>query len=224
VTRPAAGEGVIKFKLRHSTARLSDEAGALARRLVGWRRIFRRVGLIGREAGRYEGAGFGNLSLRLGEGFAPPGRRSFVVTGTQTSGLDSVGSEHFALVESYDYRENSVRSVGPTEPSSEAMTHGALYDLDTMIRAVFHVHSPHIWNLGRELGLPTTDPDAEYGTPEMAAEVSRHFRLGDLRRCGLLVMGGHLDGIMVFGGSTDEAGGHALSGLARSYELAGGAL
>jgi len=218
VTRHSPGEGVIKFQLRHAPEPLSAEVRALVPKLVGWRRILRRVGLIGQEPGRYAGAGFGNLSLRLAPGFVPPGRRSFLVTGTQTSGLVDVAADHFALVEEYDYRSNRVRSRGPAPPSSEAMTHGALYDVDATVRVVFHVHSPHIWELARELRLPTTDPAVEYGTPEMAAEVGRQFRLGDLRRCGLLVMGGHLDGVMVFGGSPEEAGSTVMSWLARSFE------
>lgn len=209
-------EGVIKFELRHELRPLTGEAVALAHALLGWRHILRAVQLIGQQPGRYDGAGFGNLSIRLGTGFAPPGRRSFVITGTQTSGLAAVETAHFALVDDYDYRNNQVGSHGLSEPSSEAMTHGAIYDLDATIHTVFHAHSPEIWRLARELDLPTTDPRVEYGTPEMAAEVSRQFRLGDLRRRGLLVMGGHLDGIMVFGQSPDEAGTVLLSWLARS--------
>ncbi len=217
VTRLPPREGVIQFELRHDRRSLSPEAAARAADLLGWRRILRAVGLIGADPGRYDGAGFGNLSTRLSSGFEPPGRRAFVVTGTQTSGLEIVDASRFALVASCDYRNNRVDSRGLAEPSSEAMTHGAIYNLDAAIHTVFHAHSPEIWRLARELGLPTTDPGVAYGTPEMATEVSRQFRRGDLGRRGLMAMGGHLDGVMVFGGSPDEAGTVLLSWLARSY-------
>jgi len=211
------GEGVIKFELRHDRCPLPPATATVIGEQLGWRRILRSLRLIGQDPQRYDGAGFGNLSCRFGSGFQPPGRRSFVITGTQTSGLARVDAGNFALVDDYDYRNNRVRSRGLTEPSSEAMTHGAIYDLDASIHTVFHAHSPEIWRLARDLDLPTTDPAVDYGTPAMAAEVGRQFRLGDLRRCGLLVMGGHLDGIMVFGKSPEEAGKVLISWLARSY-------
>jgi ribulose-5-phosphate 4-epimerase/fuculose-1-phosphate aldolase len=190
-------------------------------RIAGWRWILRRVGLIGQDPNRYGGAAFGNLSVRVASGFSPPGRRPFIITGTQTSGKREIGVTDFALVRHFDHRSNSVSSRGPVEPSSEAMTHGAIYDLDATIEAVFHAHSPEIWRLARELNLPTTDPAAAYGTPEMAAEVRRQFRLGDLRRRSLLVMGGHIDGVMVFGNTPEEAGTVLLAWLARAYSMAG---
>lgn len=211
-----ANEGVIKFDLEHEHRALEPAVGEAVARLAAWRHILRRLDLIGQTPGRYDGAGYGNVSLRLGEGFVPPGRRAFLITGTQTSGQAVVGLEDFALVELCDYRRNAVRSRGLARPSSEAMTHGAIYDLDARIRAVFHVHSPDIWRQALALGLPATDPGAAYGTPEMAHEVCRQYRLGDLRPTSLLAMGGHEDGIMVFGSSPDEAGSVLVTWLARS--------
>jgi hypothetical protein len=151
-------EGVIKFALDHEASPLGPTERVAVEELAAWRQILRRLKLLGQDPSRYEGAGFGNVSLRLGEGFLPPGRRSFLITGTQTAGQAAVGLEDFALVEVCDYRRNAVRSRGSVRPSSEAMTHGAIYDLDARIRAVFHVHSPDIWRRSAALGLPTTDP------------------------------------------------------------------
>jgi hypothetical protein len=216
-------EGVIKFALDHEASPLGPTERVAVEELAAWRQILRRLKLLGQDPSRYEGAGFGNVSLRLGEGFLPPGRRSFLITGTQTAGQAAVGLEDFALVEVCDYRRNAVRSRGSVRPSSEAMTHGAIYDLDARIRAVFHVHSPDIWRRSAALGLPTTDPSAAYGTPEMAHEVCRQYRLGDMRPKSLLVMGGHEDGVMVFGGSPDQAGSVLVTWMARCLRRSGSA-
>lgn len=213
-------EGVIKYTLDHRPERLSEgEVGEQAASLAAWRRVLRSVGLLGQEPGRYEGAGYGNLSRRARSGFEPPGRRSFVITGSQTSGRPTLGLADVALVESYDYRANRVSSRGATTPSSEAMTHGALYDMESRIETVFHAHSPDIWRQARALALPTTDPEVAYGTPEMALEVRRLYRLGDLRDRRLMVMGGHEDGVLAFGRSPEDAGCVLIGWLARAYAL-----
>lgn len=214
------GEGVIKFDLEHQELALErGRVAPLVARLAAWRRILRSTALIGQDPGRYEGAGYGNLSLRLFDRFVPPGRREFLITGTQTSGMPSLALNDVALVERYDYRTNRVRSRGSARPSSEALTHGAAYDLESRIQAVFHAHSPEIWRCAKALGLPTTDPSADYGTPEMALEVRRLYRLDDLRDRRLLVMGGHEDGVVAFGRSPDEAGSVLLTWLARAYQI-----
>ncbi len=215
-------EGFIRFELEHDSRDLSREEAAGIGAVLGWRCILRRVGVVGQEPGRYDGAGFGNLSVRLEQGFAPPGRRAFLITGTQTSGLQTVGERAFAVVDEYDYRRNRVRSHGASHPSSEAMTHGAIYDVNASIRAVYHVHSPHIWASAQDLGLPTTPPEVGYGTPEMAVAAGRLMRLHDLGQRSLLVMDGHLDGVMAFGGSPEEAGAAVLNRLAQAYAAGSG--
>jgi hypothetical protein len=57
-----------------------------------------------------------------------------------------------------------------------------------------------------------------YGTPEMAAEVRRLARETPLLEGRALAMGGHEDGIVVFGRSADEAGATMLALVARAYE------
>jgi ribulose-5-phosphate 4-epimerase/fuculose-1-phosphate aldolase len=98
------------------------------------------------------------------------------------------------------------------------MTHAALYDAGPQIRCVLHAHSPTIWGRARELRLPTTDPAVPYGTPEMAAEVKRLYRETVLPERRILAMGGHDDGIIVFGRSPQEAGQVLLTWLAQAYE------
>jgi len=103
-------------------------------------------------------------------------------------------------------------------PSSESMTHGAVYDLGPHIRFVFHGHSPVLWRRAEALRLPVTGSRISYGTPEMAREVERLYRTSTLPELQILAMGGHEDGIVVFGRTAEEAGQVLLRHLARAYE------
>ena len=137
------------------------------------------------------------------------GSQQFLITGTQTGELERLTAEHFSLVTAFDLDRNSVRSTGLVKPSSEAMTHAALYDLDAGIDFVYHAHAPQIWRNAAALGLPSTDPAAAYGTPEMARSIRETgaAHLECVRRpSGLIVMGGHEDGVISFGSTADEAG------------------
>ena len=213
------GEGVIKFAVEHQSCSLERRTyGDIACRLTAWREILALTGLVGRDPRRYEGAAYGNVSVRIGRPSAGLGRRAFLITGTQTSGKRQITINDLALVERYDFDRNRVASRGRARPSSESMTHGAAYDLGPHVRCVLHAHSPVLWQRARELRIPITDPSVPYGTPEMAREVQRLYRHGLFAERRILSMGGHDDGILVFGTSLEEAGQVLLSWLARAYE------
>jgi hypothetical protein len=216
-------EGVIQFDVEHDECSLEPRRYAdLACKLIAWREIMTRTGLVGRDPARYEGSGYGNISARIGPPGAAVGRRSFLITGTQTSGKSSIGLDDFSLVERFDLRRNRVRSRGRVQPSSESLTHGAAYDVSPSIRCVMHAHCPVLWRRAVQLRLPTTSPSVPYGTPEMALEVQRLYRETVLAERQILAMGGHEDGILVFGRSPEEAGEVLLRWLARAYETACG--
>lgn len=213
------GEGVIKFGVEHQTCSLDRKTyGALACRLTAWRELLALTGLVGRDPRRYEGAAYGNVSVRVGRPSAGLGRRSFLITGTQTSGKRQITLDDLALVERYDFDRNNVSSRGRVRPSSESMTHGAAYDVGPHVRCVLHAHSPVLWRRAGELRIPRTDPSVPYGTPEMAREVQRLYRDGLFAGRRILAMGGHDDGILVLGKSLEEAGQVLLTWLARAYE------
>ncbi|MBI4701696.1 MAG: class II aldolase/adducin family protein [Deltaproteobacteria bacterium] len=213
-------EGVVKFRAEHERADLpAQRYGELGCKLVAWREIMAMALLVGQDPLRYGGAGYGNVSGRIGPPGAPRGARSMLITGTQTSGLAHIGLGHLCVVERYDYERNWVRSHGPVEPSSESMTHGAIYDLTPAIRFVLHAHSPIIWRRARELHVPVTDPHVAYGTPEMAREIQRLYTASALSETRIAAMGGHEDGVIVFGESAERAGQVLLAYLARGYEL-----
>lgn len=208
-------EGVIKFRAAHTTGPLPPAAADVVDgKLRGWREILFQLDLLGIDAGRYGGAAYGNVSARLGPFPGDRGARPFVVSGTQTSGRDVVSRDDFAVVSSWDVRNNSVVSRGPTLPSSESMTHGAVYDVSPTIRAVLHVHAPRIFRAAEELKLPCTAPDVDYGTVAMAQEVARLWRSTSLPDVRVLVMLGHEDGVVAFGRDVDQAGSALLTTLA----------
>jgi L-ribulose-5-phosphate 4-epimerase len=213
-------EGVIKFNAQHASSRLEVSIYAeLACELTAWREIFAKTQLVGQDPKRYDGAGYGNVSGRTGAPSSARGQRSFLITGTQTGGKSCIGLDDYCLVREYSYQQNRVVSVGAIMPSSESMTHAAIYDLSPHIRFVLHAHTPAIWSRTQRLKIPTTDPKVAYGTPEMAQEVQRLYRSTPLSEQKILSMGGHEDGIIVFGHSCQEAGAVMISYLAKAYAL-----
>lgn len=213
-------EGVTKFVAAHVDGPLSQAARDLAARLAAWRTVLARAGLIGRDPGRYGGVGFGNVSARLGPFPGARGRRTFLVSATRTGGRRCVEVGDFCVVRRYEVAANRVESAGPAPPSSESMTHGAVYDLGAHIRWVFHGHCPEVWRRARELRLPTTAPGVDYGTPQMAREVSRLARETALHERRVFVMAGHTDGVVAFGRSAEDTGAALLGTLAAAYERA----
>jgi len=209
-------EGVIKFDLRYSCGPI--EVPASLDNLNRWRRRLWRLQLIGREDGRYGGAGFGNVSCRIEPLDAPAGQRQFIISGTQTGELPTLETGHYCVVTGWDLHHNRVIACGPVRPSSESLTHGMLYDQDDDIRVIYHVHSPAVWQASARLGLPRTDPAVSYGTPGMAYEVARLFKETSIKRKGIFTMGGHEDGVIAFGTDADDAGTILVETLAHCQQ------
>ena len=148
--------------------------------------------------------GFGNISIRFGA----PGQ--FLITGTQTGSIARTNENHYALVTGYDIARNEVSCSGPVQASSEAMTHAAIYELNTEIGAIVHVHSKPLWDRHRDR-LPTTRSEIAYGTPEMAYEFRRLYETTAFRSEGLAVMGGHEEGLIGIAESLPQATAKVLA-------------
>lgn len=164
--------------------------------LETWRQPLFDAGLIGEY--KEHKIGYGNISMRCGE----PGQ--FLISGTQTGHLARTDKSHYALVTAWSVHGNRVCCVGLTQASSEAMTHAAIYQLDSRISAIVHVHNRDLWRhyMNR---LPTTAADVSYGTPEMANEFRRLYRDTDFGKTPLAVMGGHEDGLLSIGQNLEQA-------------------
>lgn len=187
-------EGVIKFSLNHQEAYLPHFSGLPE--LNAWRNVLFELGMTGQDPLRYGGLGFGNVSIRTSES-------QFLISGSQTGGIRTLGADHYVWVTHANPLENSIESIGPIKPSSESMTHASAYAACSWIQCVLHVHHPAIWNASESLGLPSTSPEVAYGTPAMAAEIER---LAHETRGPVIAMKGHKDGLIAIGKSAREAG------------------
>lgn len=190
-------EGVIKYRLDFQPGEPRDYPEIAE--LNAWRTILFQLGLIGQDSERYEGLAFGNVSFRLDE------TPQFVITGSQTSGLMHLTGEHFCTILSADPGRNHIVAEGAIKPSSEALTHAAVYTANREVNAVVHVHSPIIWQHYRSLALPAIDSAVQYGTPAMAEAVFELFARNRLGGKPIFVMLGHKDGIVSFGDSIADA-------------------
>lgn len=212
----ATTEGVIKFRCDFTPAAALPYA--TISELNAWRKIMYMTELIGQSPSRYGGYGFGNISCRLDDQLRDDGQYPFVITGTQTGFKADLAAEDYVVVSECHARENRLVASGPVQPSSESLTHGAVYALDGSILWVVHSHSPDIWRHAGELAVPMTR-DVPYGTPEMAEEVRRLFAESDVCEKRIFGMAGHEDGIVTFGRTAEEAGFVMLGYLARALQL-----
>jgi L-ribulose-5-phosphate 4-epimerase len=209
-------EGISKINLKFSHA--SPLPFEQLREINAWRRILFQLHLIGQESERYGGFPYGNISRRLAPSKASPQQRPFLITGSRTSGLAELGVEHYAVVLACDLGENKIVAKGPIHPSAESITHGALYTVDDSIQFVMHVHSPDIWARARALGIPVTSAAAQYGSPELAAEVGSLLCDSVVRNRRIFAMDGHEDGIISFGPSAEDAFATLINHLAAAFQ------
>jgi len=144
------------------------------------------------------GIGFGNLSVRDGA------TGNFYITGFATGGLPELSLTDCVRVVDWDFTKNRVQYEGVAIPSSESLTHAAIYESDRATSAVIHCHDPVSWRTLLN-HVPTTSKGVAYGTPEMAYEIMRLFKASDVQNRGILVMAGHESGIVTFGKNLDEA-------------------
>ncbi len=205
-------EGVIKFQLDFQKG--PSPSAVQLHELNAWRTIFKKLGLVGQDPERYDGYGFGNLSRRLSD----QDGTAFLISGTQTGHLQKLLPEHYATVHQCNPAANQLESSGQIQPSSEALSHGILYQSNPEILWVMHLHSPEIFNRCGQLNLPCTDPAADYGTPEMAAEIQRVASVHNQSTPVLLVMTGHQDGILAYGSTVAETGNLVVETLSLALQ------
>jgi ribulose-5-phosphate 4-epimerase/fuculose-1-phosphate aldolase len=149
------------------------------------------------------GIGFGNLSIRDGA------TNNFHITGSATARKPELTLADCARVVAYDFEKNWLRYEGSTTPSSESLTHAAVYESDAKAESVIHCHDSKLWAALLNQA-PTSSKAVEYGTPEMAYEMTRLFKITDVQSRKILVMAGHEGGIVAFGKDLEEAFGVLL--------------
>jgi hypothetical protein len=198
---PVIDDGVIKFKytLKMGQPPLAE----LVVLLEKWRAILWRLNMIGEYP--IERVGYGNLSLKV------PRSNNFIITGTQTGALPHLKREHYTKIIDCDLRKNSVIASGSIAPSSESLTHYAIYQANPQIQSIFHIHHKDLWQKMLDEKMEGIEADIPYGTVEMAQAAQRAIKGKDE---GVLVMKGHQDGIIAYG-ITPEGAGRILLKLYR---------
>ncbi len=144
------------------------------------------------------GVGFGNVSVRDGVS------KNFYITGSATGGLSELTSTDCVRVVAYDFARNWLRYEGAAIPSSESLTHAAVYESDPSTSAIIHCHDSGLWATLLDR-VPATSKAVAYGTPEMAYEIMRLFKVSNVRSEKILVMAGHEGGIVTFGEDLEDA-------------------
>ena len=104
----------------------------------------------------------------------------------------------------YDFKKNWLRYEGNAIPSSESLTHAAIYESHPSASAVIHCHDSVLWATLLDR-VPTTSNEVSYGTLEMAYEITRLFTVSDVQSREIFVMAGHEGGIVTFGENLEAA-------------------
>ena len=187
-------DGYIKFNCH-----LTSEKIAIPSELFGPLNYWRNELWIKCLIGAYpDGIGYGNISVRV------PGSDQFYISGSATGGIPELDHIHYPLVERCDLAFNAIWCRGLIKASSESMSHAAIYASNPEIGAVVHIHNRELWEKYLDI-LPTTNKTVEYGTPEMAYEISRIMSFPETLNKKIFVMGGHEEGIISFGKTVEEA-------------------
>jgi ribulose-5-phosphate 4-epimerase/fuculose-1-phosphate aldolase len=210
LTPVADQEGVINFAYNLQPADAAIAEVELSASLGGWRTVFKRLGLIGQDAGRYGGFGFGNLSARDVE--RPD---EFVISASQTGVLATLQDKHLVRITGYSLERFWVDATGTLPPSSETLTHAMIYAADPRISWVFHCHSPEIWQRAADLAIPCTETDVAYGSQQMVAAVAALLDKHQSRPL-LFATLGHEDGVFCCGPTARDTGGLLVSYLAKT--------
>ncbi len=216
MSNPATQEGVIKYGLEfYSKAPTSPDRLTT---INAWRTVLHRLRLIGQTPERYDGYGYGNISQRITNSGTPSPEDTFLISGTQTGSIETLIAAQYCTITLAEPLQNRIVAEGPIKPSSEALTHASIYQTDSHVESVMHVHSPEIWRKTEALKLQCTGKTIEYGTLEMATEVSRLVKSNRNKHASIFSMLGHEDGIIAYGRTASLAGQILLDTLVRSFE------
>lgn len=153
--------------------------------LINLRAFLKKHGLIGMLP---DGIGFGNVSTRTNKGI--------IITASQTGNIDNVRPKDFVFVTNYDLQQNKVLFTGIHQPSSETLTHAAIYEANPKVKFIAHFHSTPIWQKLLYCNIKTNG-NAPYGTIEIALE-AKQFVQNTGNVTGIFALSGHCDGVVAY--------------------------
>lgn len=180
-------DGIIKYQCQWTKA--PALATSLCQPLLSAREQVYLKGYIGVDE---QGVGFGNISQRTRQ------PRQFIITGSQTGALAKLSCEHIAKVTDFDLGKNELWCHGPIKASSEAMSHGALYQAAPWVEWVIHIHDQDLWQRFIH-HYPTTSVRAGYGSPALAQEIGHLAARASSRTPQVMVLAGHEPGLIIYG-------------------------
>lgn len=192
----AFDDGVVKYSLEFEPTK--PLAKKECKKIEKTRQRLYSLGLIG----AYDnGIGYGNISLRY------KSSNKFLITATQTGECSTLKPKQYSLVKKVNFDTFKTYAMGSSKPSSESITHAAIYNLHKDINAVIHVHNEKLWNFMLENssnGYLSTN-DTPYGTPEMVEDINAMYKNISPLLNNAFVMKGHFEGIVTFGKDLKEA-------------------
>jgi len=186
-------EGVIKYKQNWQKEKLDIDFNF--KEIIEYRQKCFQNNWIGFDENLQ--VGFGNISQKF-EG------NQFIISGSQTGHLPILRTNDFSLVNQFNIAKNELTCVGLAKASSESLTHSGIYQLSNKINVVLHIHNNKMWQQHINK-LPTSNENVPYGTPAMAYEFQKLFNEGTINEVGILIMGGHQDGIISWANSFKAA-------------------
>ena len=191
MTIPSRDEGVVKYHAIHQNCELPPYK--LLAQLDCIRTKLFDLNLVGVYP---DGIGFGNVSIRYANGC--------IISGTATGSIRTLGGNGYCYVHSFDLEKNAVCTKGLVNASSESMTHCAIYQANSTLQCVLHIHNRKLWKQLIKQGHDSTPSDVPYGTPQMAISMRDLISINP-KPSGLLVMTGHDDGIIAYGSTISLA-------------------
>ncbi len=182
-------EGYIKFNCVWDESPIPAEIDL--KEINALRDAMVRMGGIGMLPGTE--IGFGNVSRRLGAGF--------LISGTQTGNISHLSESDYAFVSAWDFATNSLNCTGRRRASSESLSHAAVYDALPDVNFIAHIHHAQLWR-AHLWKLPTTPEYAEFGTVELAMEITKICKEATFN--GAIALAGHEDGLIFCGRTAEE--------------------
>lgn len=188
-------EGVVKYSLEFKKSESIETKWV--QEIESVRKDLFSLGVIG--AYKESGIGYGNISQKFENSDF-----EFAITGTQTGDMESLEPKHYSIVTKIDFDKFTTYASGATKPSSEAITHGAIYQISPKIKAVIHIHCEKLWDFMLKNSYLSTN-DVPYGSFEMVKDIKNIYKNIDALKTPLFVMKGHFEGVFLFGESLGEA-------------------
>ena len=153
------------------------------------------LGLIG---SNNNGVSFGNISLRYKT------KNSFLITAAHTGEFPHLSPSYYSLVKKVNFKKFTSYAIGPSKPSIEAITHASIYNIDSKINAVIHVHNEKLWRYMLENDYLSTE-DITYETPKILENIKNIYKNIDPFLNNSFVIKEDFKGIITFGKTLGEA-------------------